>query len=129
MSELSGKRVERGRPSYCDQAPAAQAHGQSTLTRTRTRTRTRTATERRERPMGSVEIVLALVVVATVVATAAGRLSAPPPSLLVLAGLGIGLVPGLPPVRLSPDIVTLPTARCCSCWPSASASSPWWYTA
>ena len=57
--------------------------------------------------MGSVEIVLALVVLATVVAASAGQLSIPAPSLLVLAGLVAGLVPGVPQVRVTPDVVSL----------------------
>jgi len=57
--------------------------------------------------MGSVEIVLALVVLATVVAASAGRLSIPAPSLLVLAGLIAGLVPGVPQVRVTPAVVSL----------------------
>lgn len=57
--------------------------------------------------MRSLEIVLALVVLATVVAAVAGRLRAPAPSLLVLVGLGVGLVPELPPVVVPPDIVSL----------------------
>ena len=57
--------------------------------------------------MGSVEIVLALVVLATVVAVSAGRLSIPAPSLLVLAGLIAGLVPGVPEVRVTPAVVSL----------------------
>jgi Na+/H+ antiporter len=55
----------------------------------------------------SVEIVLGLVVLATVVAASARRLRAPAPSLLVLAGLLVGLLPGVPPVRVEPDIVSL----------------------
>ncbi|WP_307846144.1 Na+/H+ antiporter [Actinospica durhamensis] len=48
---------------------------------------------------------MALVVLATCVATFAGRLRVPAPSLLVLAGLGVALVPGLPTVRVSPEII------------------------
>jgi len=55
----------------------------------------------------SVEIVLGLVVFATVVATFAGRLRAPAPSLLVLAGFGVGLIPGIPDIRLGPSAVSL----------------------
>ena len=58
-------------------------------------------------PLRSVEIVLGLVVLATVVAASAKRLRAPAPSLLVLAGLLVGLLPGVPPVRVPPDIVSL----------------------
>lgn len=57
--------------------------------------------------MRSVDIVLALVVLATVVATLARRLRAPAPSLLVLAGLGVGLLPGVPDVELGPTTVSL----------------------
>jgi Na+/H+ antiporter len=54
-----------------------------------------------------VETVLFLVVLGTVVAAFAGRLRVPAPSLLVIAGLVVGLLPGVPPVRVSPDVVSL----------------------
>ena len=57
--------------------------------------------------MRAVEIVLGLVALAAVVATAAARLRAPAPSLLVLAGLIVGLLPGVPSVEVSPEIVGL----------------------
>ncbi len=57
--------------------------------------------------MRSVETILALVALATVVAASAGRLSIPAPSLLVLAGLIAGLAPGVPQVRVTPDVVSL----------------------
>ncbi|HEY1573587.1 MAG TPA: Na+/H+ antiporter [Pseudonocardiaceae bacterium] len=57
--------------------------------------------------MRDVETVLFLVVVATVVATFARRLSVPAPSLLVVAGVLVGLVPGVPEVRVTPEIVSL----------------------
>lgn len=57
--------------------------------------------------MHSVEIVLGLVLLGTVVAAFAGRFSAPAPSLLVLVGLFVGLLPGVPAVRLSPDVISL----------------------
>ncbi|HEU5391302.1 MAG TPA: Na+/H+ antiporter [Streptosporangiaceae bacterium] len=57
--------------------------------------------------MRGVETVLFLVVLGTVVAAFAGRLRIPAPSLLVIAGLVIGLLPGVPPVRVSPDAVSL----------------------
>jgi len=53
------------------------------------------------------EIVLALVVVATVVAALADRLRAPAPSLLVIAGLAIGTIPGVPDVQLRPEVVAI----------------------
>jgi len=54
-----------------------------------------------------VETILFLVVLGTVVAAFAGRLSIPAPSLLVIAGLVAGLLPGVPPVRVTPDVVSL----------------------
>jgi monovalent cation/hydrogen antiporter len=57
--------------------------------------------------MRSVETVLFLVVVATVVATFARRLRVPAPSLLVVAGVIIGLVPGVPDVEVTPELVSL----------------------
>jgi CPA1 family monovalent cation:H+ antiporter len=57
--------------------------------------------------VGSVYAVLFLVVVATVVAVSARWLSVPAPSLLVVAGLIIGLIPSVPAVRVTPEIVAL----------------------
>ncbi|HEY5990249.1 MAG TPA: Na+/H+ antiporter [Streptosporangiaceae bacterium] len=57
--------------------------------------------------MRSVEIVLFLVVLATVVAAFAKRLRVPAPSLLVVCGLVVGLLPGVPAVRVPPDVVSL----------------------
>jgi CPA1 family monovalent cation:H+ antiporter len=54
----------------------------------------------------SVEIVLLLVVLATVVAAFAGRLRLPAPSLLVVAGVLVGLLPGVPDVQVNPDVVS-----------------------
>jgi Na+/H+ antiporter len=57
--------------------------------------------------MRSVETVLFLVVLATVVAAFAGRLRVPAPSLLVVAGVVVGLLPGVPPVEVTPEVVSL----------------------
>jgi monovalent cation/hydrogen antiporter len=57
--------------------------------------------------MRGVETVLFLVVVATVVATFANRLRVPAPSLLVVAGVLVGLIPGVPRVEVTPDVVSL----------------------
>ena len=57
--------------------------------------------------MHAVEIVLGMVALAAVVATVADRLRAPAPALLVLAGLLVGLLPGVPPIEVSPDVVSL----------------------
>ncbi|MFG3227102.1 Na+/H+ antiporter [Kitasatospora sp. NPDC048194] len=55
--------------------------------------------------MHSVAIVLVLVVLATTVATFARRLRVPAPSLLVLAGIGVALVPGVPALHVPPQII------------------------
>ena len=57
--------------------------------------------------MHTAEIVLALLVLASVVAVFAERLRLPAPSLLVLAGLAVGLIPGVPDVHVAPDVVSL----------------------
>ena len=57
--------------------------------------------------MHGVETILFLVVLGTVVAAFAGRLRVPAPSLLVIAGLVVGLLPGFPPVHVPPDVVSL----------------------
>jgi monovalent cation/hydrogen antiporter len=55
----------------------------------------------------SVEAVLFLVVLGTVVAAFARRLRVPAPSLLVIAGLAVALLPGVPPVNVPPDVISL----------------------
>jgi CPA1 family monovalent cation:H+ antiporter len=55
----------------------------------------------------TVEIVVLLVAVATVVAAFAKRLRVPAPSLLVAAGLMVGLLPGAPVVHVPPAVVSL----------------------
>ena len=57
--------------------------------------------------MRAVETILFLVVLGTVVAAFAGRLRIPAPSLLVIAGVVVGLLPGVPPIRVTPDVVSL----------------------
>ncbi|WP_405907254.1 MULTISPECIES: Na+/H+ antiporter [unclassified Streptomyces] len=57
--------------------------------------------------MRSVGTVLALVVLATLVATFARRWRIPAPSLLVVAGLSVALLPGTPEIRISPEIIGL----------------------
>jgi monovalent cation/hydrogen antiporter len=54
-----------------------------------------------------VEVILLLVVLATGVAASARRLRVPAPSLLVVAGLLVALVPGVPTVQVAPDVVGL----------------------
>jgi Na+/H+ antiporter len=57
--------------------------------------------------MRSIEIVLALVGLATVVAGLAERFKAPAPSLLVVVGLVVGVVPGVPDIVVTPEVVGL----------------------
>ena len=57
--------------------------------------------------MRGVETILFLVVLGTVVAAFAGRLRVPAPALLVIAGVVAGLLPGVPPVRVTPEVVSL----------------------
>jgi Na+/H+ antiporter len=65
----------------------------------------RTVPDHRQAAVHTAEIVLGLLVLATAVATFAERLRVPAPSLLVLAGLAVGLLPGVPDVNVSPDVV------------------------
>lgn len=57
--------------------------------------------------MRAVGIVLLLVVLATAVATFARRWRVPAPSLLVLAGLGLASIPGVPALRVPPQTIAL----------------------
>jgi Na+/H+ antiporter len=57
--------------------------------------------------MRGAEIVVALVVASTLVATFANRWSIPAPCVLVLAGLGVALIPGVPAVHTSPELISL----------------------
>ncbi|MEU6489082.1 Na+/H+ antiporter [Streptomyces sp. NPDC046984] len=52
-------------------------------------------------------VILLLVVLATAVATGARRWSLPAPSLLVVAGLLVGLLPWVPEVRLPPHVINV----------------------
>lgn len=60
-----------------------------------------------EGPIGAIEAVLLLFVAATALAIAARRVGIPYPILLVLGGLAIGFLPGLPRIELEPDLVFL----------------------
>ncbi|ETK30521.1 Na+/H+ antiporter [Microbispora sp. ATCC PTA-5024] len=57
--------------------------------------------------MQSVQIVLFLVAMATVVATFAGRIRVPAPSLLVVAGVAVGMLPFAEQIHVTPEIVSL----------------------
>jgi len=52
-------------------------------------------------------ILVALVVASTTVATFANRWRIPAPSVLVLVGLGVALLPGVPAVRITPEAISL----------------------
>lgn len=56
--------------------------------------------------MRDVVIVLGLIVLGTVVAAFARRLRVPAPSLLVAAGVGVGLLPGVPDVHVPPSAIS-----------------------
>ena len=56
---------------------------------------------------GVILIILGLLVALVVIAIIAQRISVPPSILLVIAGIGLALIPGLPPVELAPELVLL----------------------
>ncbi len=57
--------------------------------------------------MNNIALVIILLTVVTALAEITDKIKIPYPILLVLAGMLIGFVPGLPPVALQPDIVFL----------------------
>jgi CPA1 family monovalent cation:H+ antiporter len=57
--------------------------------------------------ISTLETIILLLAVAAAVALAADRLKIPAAILLVLAGVGLALVPGLPAVELAPELVLL----------------------
>src|SRR6266700_1393207 len=57
--------------------------------------------------MSALQVILGLLVAVAVLALAARKLHVPYPIVLVVGGLTIALVPGLPPVTLAPDVVFL----------------------
>lgn len=57
--------------------------------------------------MNNFEIVIMLLAVVTALAEVTDRIKIPYPILLVLAGIGIGMIPGLPRISLDPEIVFL----------------------
>ena len=58
-------------------------------------------------PIGAIEAVLLLLLAATALAILARRVGIPYPILLVLGGLLIGFVPGMPRIELEPELVFL----------------------
>jgi monovalent cation/hydrogen antiporter len=57
--------------------------------------------------MDQLEVIVGLLVAVAALATLAARIKVPYPILLVLGGSALGFVPGLPEVKLDPDIVFL----------------------
>ena len=57
--------------------------------------------------MNALELILILLVVAAALAVAAERLKIPYPILLVVGGLGLAFIPGLPAVKINPELVLL----------------------
>ena len=57
--------------------------------------------------MNGLELILVLLVVAAGIAVAAERLKVPYPILLVVGGLALAFIPGLPRVHISPELVLL----------------------
>jgi CPA1 family monovalent cation:H+ antiporter len=57
--------------------------------------------------MNTIEIIIILLAVVTALAEITDKVKIPYPILLVLAGMAIGLIPGLPSVSLHPDVVFL----------------------
>jgi len=55
----------------------------------------------------TIQTLLLLLAVLVVVAVAARRLNTAPSILLVIAGLGLALTPGLPRIELAPELVLL----------------------
>jgi len=53
------------------------------------------------------ELLLALLIVVAVLVTLSRRIRVPYPVLLLLGGLAVGLLPGIPPLELDPEIVFL----------------------
>jgi Na+/H+ antiporter len=57
--------------------------------------------------MTDIELLLALLGVVAAIVWLAGRVGVPYPIFLILAGLGIGFVPGLPDVEVEPEVIFL----------------------
>jgi Na+/H+ antiporter len=54
-----------------------------------------------------VQVLVGLLLVISIIAFISARMSIPASILLVLAGVGLALIPGLPPVELAPDVLLL----------------------
>ena len=80
--------------------------------------------------MGNITVVILLLAIITALAEIADRVKIPYPILLVLVGIGISLVPGLPVITLYPDVIfllflppVLYSAAWTTSWPDFKASS------
>ena len=79
--------------------------------------------------MGNITIIILLLAIITALAEVADRVKIPYPILLVLVGIGISLVPGLPVITLDPEVVfllflppVLYSAAWTTSWPDFKAS-------
>ena len=57
--------------------------------------------------MEEIEVILGLLVVVALIATLSRRIGIPYPIPMVIGGLALGLIPGVPRVVLTPDLVLL----------------------
>jgi NhaP-type Na+/H+ or K+/H+ antiporter len=57
--------------------------------------------------MNNISVVIILLAIVTALAQVTDKIKIPYPILLVLAGIGVGLIPGLPTISLDPDVVFL----------------------
>ncbi|MBS1680442.1 MAG: Na+/H+ antiporter [Bacteroidetes bacterium] len=80
--------------------------------------------------MGNITIVILLLAIVTALAEVADRIKIPYPIMLVLVGIGVSLIPGLPDISLNPNIVfllflppVLYAAAWTTSWPDFRASS------
>src|SRR5437016_1670299 len=73
--------------------------------------------------MHGLELILALLVVTAALAPLARRIQVPFPVLLVIGGLALALVPGLPAVRLDPEVVFLVFVPPLLYWAAINTSS------
>ena len=55
--------------------------------------------------MGKTELILICLVVVALLAIVARKIRVPDPILLAIAGVGLALIPGLPVIRLEPQLV------------------------
>lgn len=72
--------------------------------------------------MNDIELVLILLAIVAVLVSLAGQLSLPYPIVLVVGGLALGFVPGLPVVELDPHVVFLLFLPPLLYWDAASTS-------